>query len=414
MPFKPVLPPSTIDTLVTELTTALEAQAAPDATTMSQHLDTFKKQWHATFAQFEQTRTGELAYQDLLVRLEANVLMPNRRWLRNSAAVQTLQSMMGWIAPATSKRPNWKLLAKRKRQSRLNNTHGFDCPHFEKPVFIVSMPRAGSTLLFETLSHFPNVWTIGEESHEVIEGMTALHPAACDYSSNRLTAADATPTVASTLRERFTRKLQTTTGQPYLGLPAAQRPRTVRFLEKTPKNALRIPFLQAVFPEALFIYLYRDPAENISSLMEGWRSRRFIGYRNMPGWPYLEWSFLLVPGWHGLHERPLAEIAAYQWQTTNALILEDLQTLPASRWHFVHYTDLIQTPRETIHAISTFANLPWNDSIEQLTAQALPVSQLTFSKPAPDKWRINEVDIAPLLPTLDPLVELIAALRVRS
>lgn len=407
MPFRPVLPPPTIDTLIAKLTTALESQAVPDVATLTQHLETFRQQWHSTFAQFEQDRRGELAYQDLLVRLEETALIPARRWLHNSeqgqAAVQQLQLMMGWVTPTVSKRLDWKLLAKRKRQHRLHNTHNFECPHFEKPMFIVSVPRAGSTLLFETLAQFPDVWTIGEESHETIEGIAALHPAAHDYRSNRLTEADAPPAVVSTLRERFTRELQTTTGQAYLDRPTAHRPKTVRFLEKTPKNALRIPFLQAVFPEALFIYLYRDPAENISSLMEGWRSRRFIGYRNMPGWPYLEWSFLLVPGWQDLHERPLAEIAAYQWETTNAFILEDLQRLPPSRWHLVHYTDLVQNPRETLQAISTFADLAWSASIEQLTAQTLPVSRLTFSKPAPDKWRQNESDIVPLLPALDPL-----------
>ena len=33
-------------------------------------------------------------------------------------------------------------------------------------------------------------------------------------------------------------------------------------LEKTPKNSLRVPFLNAVFPQALFVYLYREPRES--------------------------------------------------------------------------------------------------------------------------------------------------------
>ena len=41
-------------------------------------------------------------------------------------------------------------------------------------------------------------------------------------------------------------------------------------LEKTPKNALRLPFLARVFPEARFIYLHRDPRRVLASMMEAW------------------------------------------------------------------------------------------------------------------------------------------------
>jgi hypothetical protein len=40
--------------------------------------------------------------------------------------------------------------------------------------------------------------------------------------------------------------------------------RAVRLLEKTPKNALRLPFLNALFPDAYYIYLYRDPLANLT------------------------------------------------------------------------------------------------------------------------------------------------------
>ena len=44
----------------------------------------------------------------------------------------------------------------------------FQLPEFDRPIFILSAPRAGSTLLFETLSQFPDIWTIGRESHDII------------------------------------------------------------------------------------------------------------------------------------------------------------------------------------------------------------------------------------------------------
>ena len=53
-----------------------------------------------------------------------------------------------------------------------------------------------------------------------------------------------------------------------------------RFLDKTPENCLRIPYLHALFPDASIVFLRRRAAENVNSLMEGWRARpRFVTYR---------------------------------------------------------------------------------------------------------------------------------------
>ena len=296
-------------------------------------------------------------------------------------------------------------LVKERQKAMRRRQADFQPPALVQPLIIVSAPRAGSTLLFETLAHFPDLWTIGEESHEIIEGIPVLHPAAHGYASNRLTAADATSAVSNLLHDRFARQLQDRHGRQLIDLPAAEQPSQVRLLEKTPKNALRIPFLRALFPDAHFLFLYRDPAENISSILEGWQSQRFIAYRSLPGWPHGAWSFLLTPGWETLDERPLLEIAAQQWRVANETILADLAVLPRADWHWVRYSDLISTPKATIQQIAAFANLPWDDAVAQLVAQALPVSRLTFSAPAPDKWRKHEAALATVLPGMEHIVK---------
>jgi hypothetical protein len=369
------------------------------------HVEAFRQQWEKTFSRFGHHHAGELAYQDSILYFHEQIVPLTRKWLHlggKGKNAQMVISSMLLMSPPAPKRINRRLLAKKRllQTEPEQNWEDFQCPEFEKPLFIVSTPRAGSTLLFETLSQFPEVWTIGEESHELIEGIPALHPSAKNYSSNRLTEADALPDISSALRERFARQLQDREGGAYFKLSVKQRPKKVRFIEKTPKNALRIPFIKAVFPDALFIYLYRDPKENISSMMEGWRSRRFIAYRDMPGWPFKEWSFLLTPGWASLQDKPLVEIAAYQWKTTNAYILDDLRALPPSSWYQVRYSDLIQTPKKIISEMSQFAGLHWDQHIEQKLSQSLPVSQMTLSAPSPDKWRKNEKDIATVLPAL--------------
>ena len=47
---------------------------------------------------------------------------------------------------------------------------------FDRPVIILAAPRSGSTLLFETLAAAKDAWTIGGESHHVIEGLQSLNP----------------------------------------------------------------------------------------------------------------------------------------------------------------------------------------------------------------------------------------------
>ena len=61
-----------------------------------------------------------------------------------------------------------------------------DDPVIDRPVFVVSSPRSGSTLLFETLARARGLFTVGGESHRVIESVPGLHPRSHDWSSNRL------------------------------------------------------------------------------------------------------------------------------------------------------------------------------------------------------------------------------------
>ncbi|HJU07136.1 MAG TPA: sulfotransferase [Rhodanobacteraceae bacterium] len=255
---------------------------------------------------------------------------------------------------------------------------------FDRPVFIVSPPRSGSSLLFETLALSPSACTIGGESHGIIEGSTAsgaLGAAARGYTSNRLDASDATPEIITALRERFRRRAFDRDGRRPGGL--------IRLLEKTPKNALRIPFLAKVFPDALFVYLYREPREVLASMMEAWESGGFRTYPQLPEWTGLPWSLVLVPGWRDLIGKPLAEIVAAQWRTTTDILLRDLENLPATRWCVARYGDLIADPNAEIERLCAAIGFDWDRRIDG----GLPVASHTVSTPRPDKWRARAPEV---------------------
>jgi hypothetical protein len=262
-------------------------------------------------------------------------------------------------------------------------------PLFARPVFIVNPPRSGSTLLFETLARAPRLYTIGDESHQLIEGVPQLSPQLRGFESNRLLAEDATPVVAEALRRRFYEALRDREGRP------PQSGQRVRMLEKTPKNSLRVPFLARIFPEAHFVYLYRDPRQVLSSMIEAWTSGGFLTYPQLPGWPGPAWSLLLVPGWRELIGRPLHEIVAAQWHATTRLLLDDLEALPTERCTITRYDALVADPVAEIRRLCTAVGFDWDES-----GAELHLSKYTVSPPDAEKWRRHTAEIEAVLPSL--------------
>lgn len=276
-------------------------------------------------------------------------------------------------------------------------------PKFDRPIFIVNPPRSGSSLLFETLSQAPGLYTVGGESHNIIEGIPAYNLAAQKFASNRLGVEHALPAPVSVLRMRFLESLRDRDGRP----PGDGR---IRMLEKTPKNSLRIPLLRAAFPEARFIYLYRDPREVLASMMEAWESGRFRTYPTLPGWTGKRaWSLLLTPGWKDLGQLPLNEVVAAQWAATTEILLADLEAIPPERWAVARYDALIANPDEEIRRLCAAMDLEWDRKL----GDSLPLARHTVSKPEDGKWRVREAEIMSVMPKLEPMLSRAAAAAQR-
>ncbi len=259
-----------------------------------------------------------------------------------------------------------------------------------KPLIIVSSPRSGSTMFFEALANCPDLYTIGGESHLAIESIESLNPASRNYDSNILLEADCSPEIAKKLVDNFYKDSRKHDGT----RPADSE--SIRLLEKTPKNALRIPFLTKLFPDAGFIYLYRDPRHVMSSMIDAWQSGRFQTYPQLPGWAGQPWSLLLVPGWRGLVGKPLHHIVAHQWATTSRLLLDALENMDARNIEKVRYETFVAQPQAEINRLcAAFGLNPDTDLAD------LPLSQHTLTPPHPDKWKRN----AHLIDEIWPLVK---------
>ncbi len=259
----------------------------------------------------------------------------------------------------------------------------------DRPVFIISPPRSGSTLLFDALIRSSSSsYSIGRESHLLIEGIGNLAPRNRGWTSNRLTAADATTEIVEELARRFYVSLGDSAARPPSG--------AARMIEKTPKNSLRVPFLDAAFPDSKFVYLYRDARQTLSSMLEAWQSGRFRTYPGLPNWTGPPWSLLLVPGWEDLRRRELHEIVATQWATTVDIMIGDLEQLPAGRVTAVRYDELVASPGDVLEALCGSLGLEWRSE----AIGRLPLSRTTVSPPDADKWRAQEAVIERIWPAV--------------
>jgi hypothetical protein len=386
----------------------------PALTLVHQALLHFTRLWQALWSRYGERAEGWPRYRAAIDEVKQELVLGGAEGVELRNGVRLLEALQAWIfepalaahrrtvdidirqpaGQATAVLPDVSATAAATAApavitSTVMRDDGDD-PLFDRPVFIVCPPRSGSTLLFETLAQAPDVYTIGDESHQLIEAVATLAPAARGFASNRLEAADATPAVIAQLRAGFFATLRDRAGRP----PAAGM--RLRMLEKTPKNALRIPFLARVFPEARFIYLHRDPQPVLASMIEAWQSGRFRTYPNLPDWSGLPWSLLLVPGWRELAGKPLAQIVAAQWHATTELLLDDLERLPAGRWSVASYAELVRDPNAEIGRLCAANGLRW----DRMLPQALPLSSYTVSTPDPDKWQRFAAEIESVLPSI--------------
>jgi Sulfotransferase family len=248
-----------------------------------------------------------------------------------------------------------------------------------EPIVILAAPRSGSSLLLAVLSAHPDLWSLYKESNRILEG--PFHPRFRGWASNVLTEDDLDAGSRAWLPRRLfddagnLERLPLARfvplrgrGRPWYsaGIAMASRPLKrppIRFVEKSPKNTLRIPFLRALFPDARFIHLTRDPAANIASLFRGWRDPHRHNVYPLPdgfhlsGYKGTHWCFVLQPGWRSFDGASLIDVCADQWRACNEHCLRDLRAVAADRVLRMRFEDLVAEPSTRLSEIARWADL---------------------------------------------------------
>lgn len=266
-----------------------------------------------------------------------------------------------------------------------------DAPPPANPIVIIGCPRSGTTLLFRLLQRHAGVSTPGGEGH--ILWNTFQHPRERGWSSDRLVEDDIRPGE----REFLYAAIDRMTGGG-------------RFLDKTPRNCLRVPYLRALFPGATYVLLKRDGPPTVSSLIEGWTVRHGISYRLPDKLELAEyrgrlWSYLLPPDWRDLQGTSFADVAARQYVASYETALSDLRELPSTRVIELSYESLVAQPVEAIGRLLDALELNHSDDVLDMASHLSSHQVQTNSPPRPDKWRERADEIGRILPLIAPTTQ---------
>jgi uncharacterized protein (TIGR03032 family) len=258
----------------------------------------------------------------------------------------------------------------------------------DRPVFVVGPPGSNHAALLAGLSRAAGVFNMGAESNDAVDGIAGLHPADRNWSSDALAAADATPHTVALLIDRYLARCRDRDGHLPDGFGA------IRLLEMTPKNSLRIPFLAAAFPDALFVYLHRGLAASLHDCLRAWTSGNYVTYPQLPEWSGPAWSLSLIPGWRDLRGKSIQRIVAGQWDAIATTLLNDLATIEPDRWHAVDYDDLLSQPNQVLSSLSEWLDLDWDRPIVDPS-----------SPPRDDSWTADAPAVEPLRAALQPTLD---------
>lgn len=274
-----------------------------------------------------------------------------------------------------------------------------------KPIFVIGTHRSGTTFLGRALARHPEVAYWEEPRHVWSRGFN-FRP------DDALAATDATPRVKARIHRAFARYSESS-GRP-------------RLAEKTPSNCLRLEFIDAVFPDALFVHIYRDGRAVVHSAEIKTRTGKLepkLYARRLLGTPFWEWPALLPRAWYALAPRLLGRemtfwgprppgwrrwlrederlvVLAKQWRYTLEPVLDFRDKISASRWLDVRYEHLVTDPGRLARAIATFARLSTDPTFEENLERECRSDRVSA-------WRskLDEQPLQELRPILEPTLE---------
>ena len=250
--------------------------------------------------------------------------------------------------------------------SRTGSGHDSD-----EPIFVLGMPRTGSTLVERIISSHSRVQNAGELSTLSIEMVRMVNERCRGRIVHRLEL----PGLAAALPMKEL-------AQRYLDGVAPVRDGSPRFVDKLPLNSLNVGLIHGALPNAKIVHVLRDPMDSCYAIYK---------YLFKHGYPF---------------SYDLSELACYY---SHYLELMDhwREVLPRGRMYEVHYEDVVTDLPGEARKLIDHLGLDWEPGCENFhssqhastTGSASQVRQPVY-RSSIGKWKNYGKQLAPLAEAL--------------
>lgn len=240
------------------------------------------------------------------------------------------------------------------------------------PVFIVGMPRSGTSLVEQILASHSDVHGAGELN--LFNKLTRMLPSMLQTTAPY-------PACVEQLRETHLDTL----AQDYVTFLRHEDAHAARITDKMPHNFMHLGLISMIFPNARIIHCVRDARDTCLSIY----FQQFSG-----GHPYA--TDLSNIGWH---YRKYRELMAH-WEGTLKI-----------RMLSVHYEELVADPEPVARRMIEFCGLQWDDRCLRFHESDRTVATASYDQVrepvhgrAVGRWKHYEQYLEPLIQELTGLV----------
>jgi hypothetical protein len=268
------------------------------------------------------------------------------------------------------------------------------------PIIIFGNTRSGTTIVQKVMSAHSNVAGWYEPNALWLYADTGRIHDEFDES-------DATNKVKQYIRKQF--------------LKYQKRHGNCVVLEKTPQNILRIPYVRAIFPEATFLFIVRNPFSFISSVEYKWQRpvtgrgvfrrlkdmpisqlhhwvRRYVVqqiYKRVLKRKYLSIWGPRYKGVHGdLKMHDLLVVIARQWSECSRKAEKDLALFGNGRVLRLRYEDFVEDPISDLVRICAHCGLEMTNNMVRAANELVKADRQ-------HKWRrFDPRDLARIVPEI--------------
>jgi tetratricopeptide (TPR) repeat protein len=234
----------------------------------------------------------------------------------------------------------------------------------EVPIFIIGMPRSGTTLVQQLISSLPGIHTAGEPRYvETLVGeLGAAYPGA----------------IGTLPRERFA-----ALGQGYLALATVAAPaNTRRIIDKLPNNFLHAGFIHLVLPGARIVHCRRDAVDTCLSC----------------------YSKLFTTGQEFSYD--LRELGGF-YRSYETLMAHWRAVLPPTRFIEIDYEKVVADLEGEARRLLQFCGLPWDaaclrfhENVRIVRTASMNQVRRPLYTSSVGRWQRFRTELAPLLEAL--------------